>query len=185
VQEAKAQEFLDLVQREMSVIEYATKFLQLSRFGLYLILTEEKKAKKFERGLNSRIRIMMSCFDIRDFSQLVDKASIYEESLKENVAEYANQKRKTQGTGTSVGGAGPATRMAVGSFPPRGHKDIPMVTLQLRRKGIKRRSCARSVTVCTRGPVGWQPRLAIAAASLGTSARITEARGCSEAFGTS
>jgi hypothetical protein len=32
------------------VIEYAAKFLQLSRFGLYLIPIEEKKVKKFERG---------------------------------------------------------------------------------------------------------------------------------------
>jgi predicted acetyltransferase len=118
MQEAKAQEFLDLVQGEMSMIEYAAMFLQLSRFGLYLILTEEKKAKKLERGLNSRIQIMMSCFDIRDFSQLVDKASFYEESLKENAVEYANQKKRTQGTCTSVEGAGPAKRMAVGSFPP-------------------------------------------------------------------
>jgi hypothetical protein len=86
VQEAKAWEFLDLVQGGMSEIEYAAKFLQFSRFGLYLIPIEEKKAKKFERGLNSRIWIMMSCFDIRNFSQLVDKASIYEESLKENAA---------------------------------------------------------------------------------------------------
>jgi hypothetical protein len=119
VQEAKAREFLDLVQGEMSVIEYAAKFLQLLRFGLYLILTEEKKAKKFEQGLNSRIQIMMSCFDIWDFSQLVDKASIYEESLKENAAEYADQKKRTQGTGTSVRGARPAKRMVVGSFPPQ------------------------------------------------------------------
>ena len=52
----------------MSVIEYAAKFLQLSRFGMYLIPNEEKKAKKFDRGLNSCIRIMMSFFDIRDFS---------------------------------------------------------------------------------------------------------------------
>ena len=85
---------------------------------MYLIPTEEKKAKKFERGLNPCIRLMMSCFDIQDFSQLVDKASIYEESLKENVAKYMDQKRRTQRTGTSAGGAGPAKRMAVGSFPP-------------------------------------------------------------------
>ena len=50
---------------------------------------------------------------------MVDKASIYKESLKENAAEYTNQKRRTQGTGTSVGGARPAKRMAVGSFPPQ------------------------------------------------------------------
>jgi hypothetical protein len=46
--------------------------------------------KKFEWGLNSRIRIMMSYFNIRDFSQLVNRASIYEESLKENTVEYAD-----------------------------------------------------------------------------------------------
>jgi hypothetical protein len=50
------------------VIEYAVKFLQLSCFGMYLIPNEEKKAKKFERGLNSCIRIMMSCSNIQDFS---------------------------------------------------------------------------------------------------------------------
>ena len=48
----------------MSVIEYVVKFLQLSRFGMYLILNEEKKLKKFEKGQNSCIWIMMSCFDI-------------------------------------------------------------------------------------------------------------------------
>jgi hypothetical protein len=90
----KAQEFLDLVQGGMTEIEYVVKFLQLSCFGMYLILNEEKKVKKFERGLNSCIRIMMSCFNIRDFSQLVNRASIYEESLKENTAEYADQKRR-------------------------------------------------------------------------------------------
>jgi type II secretory pathway component PulK len=95
---------------------------------LYLIPTEEKKAKKFERGLNSRIQVMMSYFNIRDFSQLVDKASIYEESLKENAAEYADQKRRTHGTSTSIEGVGLAKRMAVGSFPPRGRKDVPLVT---------------------------------------------------------
>jgi hypothetical protein len=102
----------------MSVIEYAAKFLQLSLFGLYLIPTKEKKVKQFKQGLNSRIQIMMSCFDIQDFSQLVDRASIYEKSLKENAAEYPDQKRRAQGTGTLVVGARPAKRMAVGIFPP-------------------------------------------------------------------
>ena len=100
------------------MIEYAVKFLQLLYFGLYLIPTKEKKLKKFKQGLNSSIRIMISCFNIRDFSQLVDRASIYAESLKENAVKYADQKMRAQGTGTSVGGAGPAKRMVVGSFSP-------------------------------------------------------------------
>jgi hypothetical protein len=62
---------------------------------------------------------MMSCFNIRDFSQLVNRASIYEESLMENTTKYTDQKRRIQGIGTSVGGIGPAKRMAVGSFPPQ------------------------------------------------------------------
>jgi hypothetical protein len=88
-------------------------FLQLLHFGMYLIRNEEKKAKKFERGPNSHIRIMMSHFDIRDFSQLVGRALIYKESLKENV----DQKRRAQRTSVSAEGVWPAKRMAMGSFP--------------------------------------------------------------------
>jgi hypothetical protein len=50
------------------VMEYATKFIQLSRFAVYLIPYEEKKAKKFEKGLKSRVKTMITCFDIRNFS---------------------------------------------------------------------------------------------------------------------
>jgi hypothetical protein len=60
---------------------------------------------------------MMSCFGIRDFSQLVDRALIYEESLKEKATEYADQKKRAQGSGISARGAGPTKRMAMGSFP--------------------------------------------------------------------
>jgi hypothetical protein len=118
VKEAKAQEFLNLVQGEMSVIEYVAKFLQLLRFGMYLIPNEEKKTKKFESGLNSHSWIMMSYLDIQDFSQLVDRASIYEESLKKNATKYTDQKRRAQGPDTLAEGVGPAKRMAVGSFLP-------------------------------------------------------------------
>jgi hypothetical protein len=118
VKEAKAQEFLNLVQGEMSVIEYAMKFLQLLCFDMYLIPNEEKKAKKFERGLNSHSWIMMSYLDIHDFSQLVDWASIYKESLKENAMKYADQKKRGQGPDTLTRGVGLAKRMAVGSFLP-------------------------------------------------------------------
>ena len=96
--------------------------------------TEDKKVKKFDRGLNSRIQIMTSYFNIRDFSQLVDRASIYEESLKENTIKYADQKRRTQGNSTSVEGAGPGKRMVVVSFPPQRSQGrtsgIPPIFLQ-------------------------------------------------------
>jgi hypothetical protein len=49
---------------------------------------------------------------------LVNRASIYEESLEENVMEYVDQKMRAQGPGTSIGGDGPAKKMVEGSFPP-------------------------------------------------------------------
>jgi hypothetical protein len=52
----------------MTLIKYVVKFLLLLRFGMYLISNEKKKTKKFKGGLNSRILIMTSCFDIQDFS---------------------------------------------------------------------------------------------------------------------
>jgi hypothetical protein len=82
---------------------------------------------------------------------LVDRASIYEESLKENVAEYADQKRRAQGTGTSIGGVEPVKRMAVGSFllqRSQGHASGN----QFCSKRIRHWICARSVTVYTRDP---------------------------------
>jgi hypothetical protein len=85
VQEAKMREFMDLVPWGIN----ATKFIQLSRFTVYLIPYKEKKAKKFKRGLSPRIKTMMTCFDIRNFSQLVDRTSMYEENLKENATALA------------------------------------------------------------------------------------------------
>jgi hypothetical protein len=79
----------------MFVIEYAVWF------AMYLIPGEEKKMKKFERGLNTRIWTMMTCFDIQDFSQLVDRASIYKESLKENALKFSYQRRMAHGSGSS------------------------------------------------------------------------------------
>jgi hypothetical protein len=48
--------------------------------------------------------------------------------LKENAAEYANQKRKAQGYGVSAGGVKPAKRV-MGFFRHKGHKDVPLVKL--------------------------------------------------------
>jgi hypothetical protein len=76
------------------VIEYIAKFLQLSRFGLYLIPTEEKKAKKFEMRSELLYSDHDELFRHSRFLQLVDRASIYKESLKENVTEYTDQKMR-------------------------------------------------------------------------------------------
>lgn len=65
---------MDLVHGRMLITEYVVRFIQLSRFAIYLISDEEKKAKKFERGLNSHIRTLQTYFNTHNFSQLVDCA---------------------------------------------------------------------------------------------------------------
>jgi len=40
----------------MTVEEYATKFVELSRFAYYLIPNEPKKVSKFQKCLNDKIR---------------------------------------------------------------------------------------------------------------------------------
>lgn len=54
----------------MSVHKYTTKFIELSRFALYLLLDEERKAHKFEEGLKYRVYDRVVRFQINNFSKL-------------------------------------------------------------------------------------------------------------------
>ncbi|XP_057954132.1 pre-rRNA-processing protein SRD1-like [Malania oleifera] len=51
VRSAKALEFLYLTQGPLTVQQYASRFIELSRFAPYLVPDEERKARKFEEGL--------------------------------------------------------------------------------------------------------------------------------------
>ncbi|XP_035543590.1 uncharacterized protein LOC118347677 [Juglans regia] len=68
--EDKAMEFATLVQGTMTVHQYATRFTELSCFATYLIPDEEKKARKFEQGLNEKLYERVVGFQIRNFSEL-------------------------------------------------------------------------------------------------------------------
>ena len=53
---AKAQEFLELKQRTMSVMEYVARFTKLARFADDYVATDMAKVRRFENGLKSSIR---------------------------------------------------------------------------------------------------------------------------------
>ncbi|XP_058202882.1 uncharacterized protein LOC131317341 [Rhododendron vialii] len=57
---AKEQEFLNLKQGTMTVTQYAAKFEELSRYALVTIATEDKKARRFEWGLTTARRVVVS-----------------------------------------------------------------------------------------------------------------------------
>lgn len=54
VRDAKAKEFANLVQGTMIMHQYAARFVEPLWFAMYLIPDKERKAWKFEKGLNPR-----------------------------------------------------------------------------------------------------------------------------------
>ena len=52
---AKAQEFLELKQGAMAVMDYVTKFTELARFVDDYVATNLAKVKRFENGLKLSI----------------------------------------------------------------------------------------------------------------------------------
>ena len=56
---AKAQEFLELKQRTMTVMEYVARFTELALFSDDYVATDMAKVRRFENGLNFSIRGMI------------------------------------------------------------------------------------------------------------------------------
>ncbi|KAF5468775.1 hypothetical protein F2P56_012900 [Juglans regia] len=95
-QEARARQFDELVQGTMNIERYAAIFVELSRFASYLIPDEVKKAAKFERGLHPRIQSCLIPLRIRNFTDLVTRATLVEEDMRAN-AELFNKKKLDEG----------------------------------------------------------------------------------------
>jgi hypothetical protein len=76
-------EFADLKQGGMTVNEYLNSFIQLSRYALDDINTDEKKRDVFLSGLNDDIQFQLLSTDYVDFQHMVDKAIVIENKIKE------------------------------------------------------------------------------------------------------
>jgi len=84
VRQAKAHEFIDLVQGLLAVKQYTAKFIELSRFAPYLVPTKDLKARNFDRGLQPRIMNQVVSFEIGNLTGLVSKAAVIQRTLKIN-----------------------------------------------------------------------------------------------------
>ena len=74
VQEQKRKEFINLLQRTMSVTEYETQFTSLSRFAKEMVSDENLKCRKFEFKLIPSITDMVVVHAHSDYRKLVDGA---------------------------------------------------------------------------------------------------------------
>ena len=69
--QAKAQEFLELKQGMITVMDYVARFKELARFADDYVATEMAKVRRFENGLKLSIRARIVGFRLQDMDSMV------------------------------------------------------------------------------------------------------------------
>lgn len=77
----------------MTIEQYSTKFIELSKFAPNLIPNEETKAERFLDGLLLRIREKISFLEIKECTMMVNMTMIADRGIKEAAADYTERKR--------------------------------------------------------------------------------------------
>ena len=102
LQKANEGEFMQLQQGNMSVLEYVSKFMELSRFALAFVTDESLKMNRFKAGLNPTIKERMSVRQYTSYVDLYDTAINVERAMKEQ-SNYFNEQRGTKRKGDNRG----------------------------------------------------------------------------------
>jgi len=74
---------MQLRQGGMSVLEYASKFMELPRFAPAFVADETLKKNRFEAGLNPNIKERMSMHQYTSYVDLYDTAMNVERAMQE------------------------------------------------------------------------------------------------------
>ena len=128
-------EFLELKQGDMSVIEYAAKFVELAKF--YPQYTAE--TAEFSK-----------C--IKKFSELVSSCRIYEEDTKTHYKVQKERKRKQQDCGKPYSAPADKSKQKVNDERRPRESDAPaeVVCYTCGKKGHKSNACTGDVKRCFR-----------------------------------
>ncbi|KAK2977829.1 hypothetical protein RJ640_001752 [Escallonia rubra] len=82
-QEKKEVNFIKFEQQNMSVSVYKSQFTDLARFCPHLVDTEERKVRKFVKGLNKDLRDKLIPLQLQTYMAVVDRALAIENDLEE------------------------------------------------------------------------------------------------------
>ena len=80
---AKAQEFLELKQGAMTVMDYVAKFTELARFAEDYMATDMAKVRRFKNGLKLSIRGRIVGLRLRDMDSMVGTALTIEKEIED------------------------------------------------------------------------------------------------------
>ena len=83
VRHAKAQEFLELKQGAMTVMEYVARFTELARYADDYVATDLAKVRRFENGLKLSIRGNIVSLRLQDMDSMVGTALTIEREIED------------------------------------------------------------------------------------------------------
>jgi len=89
------EQFIRLQQWNKSVDEYAAEFLRLSRFAPYMVTDEEKRASRFQQGLQMDIQMFLMPQQLKTYSEVLTIAREVERGLeKKRLTQMRDQAKK-------------------------------------------------------------------------------------------
>ena len=103
---AKAQEFLELRQGVMTVMDYVARFTELARFYDDYVATDLAKVKRFENGLKLSIRARIVGLRLQDMDSMVETALLIDREMEDarNTRDAGvSGKRKDSQSSSSLG----------------------------------------------------------------------------------
>ena len=103
---AKAQEFLELRQGTMTVMEYMARFTELACFGDDYVATDMAKVRRFENGLKLSIRGKIVGLHLQDMDSMVGTALAIKREMEDAQGirdASAGAKRKEDQPSSSLG----------------------------------------------------------------------------------
>ena len=121
---AKAQEFLELKQEAMTVIEYVAKFTELARFADNYVAIDTAKVRRFENGLRFSIWGRIVGLHLQDMDSMVGTTMTIEREMEDARSTRdagASGKRKESQSCPSSGKKQRA--FSSRGFPSRGYPD--------------------------------------------------------------
>ena len=101
---AKAQEFLDLRQGMMTMMEYVARFTELARFSDDYVATDMAKVRRFENGMELSILGKIVGLRLQDMDSMVGTALTIEKEIEDARgirAADAGEKREDQPSSSS------------------------------------------------------------------------------------
>ena len=141
IQEKKEDEFIRLRQGTQTVAEYESQFTRLSKFAPELIVTEQRRIRRFVQGLNVEIQKDLAVAQLNTFSDAVEKAQRVE-SARFQVRNFQAKKRGFPGSSSEQEDKGTPPKIGRGN----GGAQLPRMSSGASQRG--------SVSA-SRGPCGY------------------------------